>query len=25
MSTLKGAIEATVVARCPEIERVEQI
>ena len=25
MSTLKGAIEATVTARCPEIERVEQI
>lgn len=24
-ATLKGAIEATVVARCPEIERVEQI
>jgi len=24
-ATLKGAIERTVVARCPEIERVEQI
>ena len=24
-ATLRGAIEATVVARCPEIERVEQI
>ena len=24
-ATLKGAIEASVVAKCPEIERVEQI
>jgi Fe-S cluster biogenesis protein NfuA len=24
-ATLKGAIERTVVERCPEIERVEQI